>query len=1100
MAKEARNSIQLDFQAVFDASLDAGFIHDSKGRILTANRTAVARYGYNLEELKLMQISDLATPELRARVPKKLIDLPKTGDIFEWAHQCKDGTKISVEVFAQPVVFNGGRVVLASVRDISQRKKLESELQSKQHFLEHILDTEPGTVYIYDLMEQCNVYVNRHWLTAFGYSPEEMQAMGVDVVRLFHPDDLTAIKASHEAWRRGSMNEIRVIEYRVRDKQGEWHWLMSRETPFSFDGSGQVSQILGIANDITVRKQVESDRDLFVSLANNSKEFIAIADLDLEPMYLNRAALELVGLPDLETALKLKGTDFFFPEDRALIVNEFLPQVLRQGGSEVETRFRHFETGAAIWILCNVFAVHNTKGQVAGWATVSRDITERRHAEMLLEGQRQVLEMIATGSSLAKILTQLMLLIEAQSPGMLGSILLLDVDGTHVRHGAAPSLPAEYIAAVDGQAIGPVAGSCGTAAYRKEQVFVEDIASDPLWENYRAIALPHGLRACWSTPMLDEHGQVLGTFAMYYKEPKLPDPEHLQLIDTTVQAAVIAINRHQSEQTLRQSEARYRLLFEHAPNGILIADTENYYLDANTSACQMFGYSRDELVGMRVSDTAVEDETQNFDATLQAVRANTEYQREWYFRRKGGTVFPAEVVVTTMPDGNLLGVIRDITERKQSEERITYLANYDALTGLPNRSQLNDHLKYAISLAKRHNGRLAVMFIDLDRFKDINDTLGHSIGDTFLIEMSKRLQLVLREEDTVARLGGDEFILMLPNSNARGVAKVAQKVLEIISVPCRVEQYDLSVTASIGIAIYPDDGVDLETLSKSADTAMYRAKQEGRDGYRFFTAEMQAHATRSMQLVIALRQALKHDQMRVHYQPQISIDDGRVIGVEALLRWQHPEMGEVSPAEFIPVAEDSGLILSIGEWVLSTAVRQLKQWMNMGCAPIVVAVNLSAIQFRHPSLPEMVTRILEAEQLSPEFLELELTEGVAMYDPKAAIEIMNTLHELGIRMSIDDFGTGYSSLNYLKKFKVYKLKVDQSFVYDINTDMEDRAIVAAIIGMSKNLGLRTIAEGVETAEQLAYLREQGCDEAQGYYYSKPLPAEQLDAMLSNNSV
>ena len=387
------------------------------------------------------------------------------------------------------------------------------------------------------------------------------------------------------------------------------------------------------------------------------------------------------------------------------------------------------------------------------------------------------------------------------------------------------------------------------------------------------------------------------------------------------------------------------------------------------------------------------------------------------------------------------------------------------------------------------------MFIDLDRFKDVNDTLGHSIGDAYLVEMANRLQQVLREEDSVSRLGGDEFILMLPNSDTQGAAQVAQKILDIISVPCRVEQYDLTMTASIGIAMFPDDGADLETLSKSADTAMYRAKQEGRDGYCFFTAAMQASATRNMHLVIALRQALELGQMQVHYQPQISITDGRVIGVEALLRWQHPELGPVSPAEFIPVAEDSGLILSIGEWVLRTAVRQLKHWMDRGCAPMVVAVNLSAIQFRHPSLSKMVTRILEEEELSPEYLELELTEGVAMYDPQAAVEIMDNLHELGIRMSIDDFGTGYSSLNYLKKFKVYKLKIDQSFVRDITTDQEDRAIVAAIISMSRDLGLQTIAEGVETVEQLDYLRAQGCNEAQGYYFNKPMPAAEIESLF-----
>ena len=445
---------------------------------------------------------------------------------------------------------------------------------------------------------------------------------------------------------------------------------------------------------------------------------------------------------------------------------------------------------------------------------------------------------------------------------------------------------------------------------------------------------------------------------------------------------------------------------------------------------------------------------------------------------------------------SLLGISRDVTDRKYSEERIQYLANYDALTALPNRNLLTDHLQYAISLAKRSEGHLAVIFIDLDRFKEINDTLGHSVGDAFLIEVGVRLKAVLRESDTVSRLAGDEFILVLPGTDAHAAANVVDKLLEAIALPYQVDQYSLIVTASIGIAIYPHDGENMESLMRSADTAMYRAKEKGRNGYRFFTAEMQAQATRHMQLVNAMRLALERDQFQLHFQPQYCLGGDQIIGVEALLRWDHPELGAISPVEFIPVAEDCGLILPIGEWVLRTAVHQLKQWLERGYPPMSMAVNLSAVQFRHRSLPDLVSSIVADARLPAGLLDLELTESVAMHDPKGAIEVMNDLHERGIRMSIDDFGTGYSSLSYLKKFRVYKLKIDKSFIQDISTDGEDRAIVAAVISMSKSLGLRTIAEGVETAEQLEFLREQGCDEVQGYYFSKPLPVAQMDALLA----
>ena len=443
----------------------------------------------------------------------------------------------------------------------------------------------------------------------------------------------------------------------------------------------------------------------------------------------------------------------------------------------------------------------------------------------------------------------------------------------------------------------------------------------------------------------------------------------------------------------------------------------------------------------------------------------------------------------------VLGIARDITKRRENEEKIEKLQYFDTLTSLPNKMLLRLRIEHDITISKRKKEKVAILFLDIDHFKHVNDTLGHAVGDELLIEVSKRLKHLLRQEDTLSRQGGDEFVIVLPSVKPDGVAHVAKKVLQAIEQPIHVQDHELVITASLGIALYPDDGADLETLFKCADTAMYMAKQNGRNTHCFFTNELQIHSSRLLILENALRYAHLKGELSLHYQPQVALNDEKVIGVEALLRWNHPTLGSISPAEFIPIAEESGQILLIGEWVLRSAVMRMKQWIDMGMSPICVAVNLSAVQFHHEHLSSLVQTIINEAKLPSWLLELELTESVAAQNPERAIETMNTLHEQGIRLAIDDFGTGYSSLSYLKRFRVTKLKIDQSFIRDISIDSDDRAIVSTIITLAKSLGLKTIAEGVETKEQRDFLKEQGCDEAQGYYFSKPLCVEDFEAFM-----
>jgi len=543
------------------------------------------------------------------------------------------------------------------------------------------------------------------------------------------------------------------------------------------------------------------------------------------------------------------------------------------------------------------------------------------------------------------------------------------------------------------------------------------------------------------------------------------------------------------------------LAVEQNPNAIVITDIDGNIEYVNTKFKSLSGYTEEELLGenpriLKSDETSPAVYEEMWDCLMRGETWNGELVN----RKKDGTVYIESAIISPVKqaDGTVthyLAIKEDITDKKKSEEYIDRLAHFDQLTGLPNKVMLDDRIKYLLNMAQRNDEHLAVMFLDLDRFKNINDTLGHTIGDKLLVKIAKRLKESVRDEDTVARLGGDEFIMLFPNTNSNTAMHIATKLIQAVSKSLSIDSHDLIITPSIGIAIYPNDGLDFETLLKNADTAMYKVKNDSRNNFHFFTQEMQADLVRNLQLLNELHHALKRNELELYYQPQISIQDGHVVGAEALLRWNHPKLGMISPAEFIPIAEESGLIIEIGEWVLRTAVHQVKKLIDTGFRPIVMAVNLSAVQFRQPNLMQLVMDVLQKEQLSAEYLELELTEAVAMHKPEQVVEIMNTLHAHGIRMAIDDFGTGYSSLSYLKQFKVYKLKIDQSFICNLVDDAEDRAIVSAIIDMANNLGLQTIAEGVETSEQLAFLRLHGCKEVQGYFFSKPLPAKEFEEFL-----
>ncbi len=618
------------------------------------------------------------------------------------------------------------------------------------------------------------------------------------------------------------------------------------------------------------------------------------------------------------------------------------------------------------------------QGRAANMIGACLDITTRKLEEQLEQDRSQVLELVARNEPLPGILAHIVSMIETQISGARSSILLLE--NGRLRNGAAPNLPESFSEALQGLPIGPEAGSCGTACYTGETVITEDIATDPLWDDYRQLALPHGLRACWSIPIPSSEAGVLGSFAIYHDQPCRPSARDIDFMDMAARLASVAI--------------AHRLL----------------------------------------------------------------------------------------------------------TDQLSHQAQHDALTGLPNRMLFQDRLRQALAQAERKQQQVAVLYMDLDRFKHINDTLGHSSGDALLRQAASRLEACIRKSDTLARLGGDEFVVVVAELNdAQDAMRVAIDLIEALRVPFQVDGHELFVSVSLGISIYPDDGSTGEDLMANADAAMYRAKEKGRDNFQWFASEMTVLAKERIGLESQLRRALELGQLSLHYQPQCGAN-GEIQAFEALMRWQHPLLGMVSPARFIPLAEDSGLINPMGEWALREACAQIAAWRKHGHSSLRMSVNVSAVQFKRPDWVDTVHRALRDTRLAPEALELEITESLLLQGVSETSANLFELRKLGVGVAIDDFGTGYSSLSYLHKLPVTTLKIDQSFVREIGVEsrrgQEDAPIIRTIIALARNFGMSVVAEGVETEAQRELLVRLGCESLQGNLLHRPLTVQQAEVLLN----
>jgi diguanylate cyclase (GGDEF)-like protein/PAS domain S-box-containing protein len=1111
-----RGALVRHFDYLAKYANDIILLWDESKRLLEVNDRALEAYGYPRERLVGMPVGDLLAPEERPSTERMLSRLRTAGHmVLESVHQRGDGSRFPVEASIRRIDQSGRVFYQCILRDISERKQAEAHILSLSRLYHTLSEANQGMVRATDrssLFEMvCRVAVEYGkfqlaWVgtangetgkigPVAGHGPGRAYLQGLDI-RLDEGDALGRGPTA-TALREG---EPRFCDdFRRAPETAPWHDRarahgIAASAALPLRCRGEVVAVLNLyaaeasAFDADTRELVqEMAADLSFALDRFEDQKDLLAERDRAQGYLDVAGVMLIVL-DLAgrvTLINRKGLGILGyeseEEDEVLgreWFESFVPPMVRDRVSEEFREITHgaiqeyyedpilTRDGEERMIAWRISVLRDAEGAVVGVLGSGEDITERRAAERALAQSRALLE------SLIDSIPDL--------------IFYKDSEGVYLGCNRA-------FEAFSGRAEEEIVGrtdydlvDAGLASFFRDQDRIMLESGRPR-RNEEWVAYPDGRRVLMETLKTPYDG---------------PDGERLGLIGISRDITA----RKRIEEQLKRSEDSLNRAQAVAHVGSWSLDFATDRLECSGEAYRICGAEPGEPLGWasflsrvdardRGQAQAAWHEAQTTGRLDLECRIQVGEQEKWVHVR--AEMEPGE-------DGRpraALGTLQDVTERKSAEERIVYLAQYDGLTGLPNRQLLEDRLEYAISImARRARSPAAVLFLDLDRFKNINDSLGHRTGDRLLRKVGERLRTSVRDEDTVARPGGDEFVMVLPDTSAKGAALVAEKVISSLSHPFRIEGRALSISCSIGIAMYPDNGESSDSLVRCADTAMYRAKTGGGAGYQFFTEAMHLEALRRLELESALRHAVAAGAFSLHYQPQVEAATGTIVGVEALARWWHEEWGYVPPSAFIPLAEDSGLILPLGERILDQAIAQARAWQERTRREIPVAVNLSVVQLRQHDFFDTVDRLLTRHGLAPRLLELEITESIAMLEAETAVELMGRLHQRGITLSIDDFGTGYSSLSYLKRFNARKLKVDASFVRGLPDDENDVVIVNTIIRMGHSLGLKVLAEGVETPEQAAFLREQGCDLLQGYHFGRPGPAEDVSELLQAETI
>lgn len=855
---------------------------------------------------------------------------------------------------------------------------------------------------------------------------------------------------------------------------------------------------------------IQQGEDRFNLAMEGSNDGLWDWNLETDEVYYSPRWKSMLGFVENEVEHNLQaGFSRVHPDDKQRVmdhVNDYLQGKIKE--FELEMRMQHKHDGW-ISILSRAFMVkRDSDNKPVRLIGTHIDITARCRSDLRERLRNEVLEQLAMGEAVKDIFQSIVDTIERQSSGLMCSIMVMDIEGRHLLQGAMLNLPQEYCELFNEIEIGIGMGSCSAAAFTGKRVIVEDIQTHPYWSSFKDQAARIRLGAGWAEPVLSPSGKVLGAVAIYHNEACSPTETDLYLLELLAMLVATVIEQSHAIEELRLAA----LVYKNSHEAMAVTDEQGMIISVNPAFIELTGYSQEEIIGKthQILKSGHHDKA-FYDDFYHTLNSAGHWQGEIWNRHKNGEVYIERVTITAIynADGSVHGHVSlssDITEKKESEELVWQHANFDTLTGLPNRRMFRDHLEWEIKKVKRSETSLVLMFLDLDRFKEINDSLGHDKGDSLLKQAAQRISACVRKIDMVARLGGDEFTVILSEvKDPVSVERISQDILESLAEPFQLEGGNVHVSASIGITFYPKDAIKVDDLLRSADHAMYAAKNQGRNRSCYFTASMQEAASYRTQLMSDLRGALEDNQFIIYYQPITDLVSGEIKKAEALLRWEHPTRGIIGPNEFIHLTEETGLINSIGDWVFHEVANQVSAWREKFSTDFQVNINKSPIQFQHKDNAGAAwVQYLQSCKIPGASIGVEITESLLLEASEDVTNQLLAFRDAGIQVALDDFGTGYSSLAYLKKFDIDYLKIDRTFVCNLKADSDDLALCEAITVMAHKLGMQVIAEGVETQEQLKLLISAGSDYAQGYLFSEPVCVEEFERRFMekhwNNSI